>query len=208
MRRLLVIALALGAAIFVAIYAINRREERDDGKQGISFPLSKTVADPAGALPFDPSLPFRLELGRGSAPDGLETVLIEPNGAATFHRRGNMIWDAVNQRRDQQWETCQLQLDQLALTSIARAIIDHRIGQLESQYHADVHDGTQWLLRLTQNNRTKRVYFNNHFPQSIQDFAQLIDEQVSRSGLSQVIWKQVDSQKNDEYQTALWRDTP
>ncbi|MDA0814027.1 MAG: hypothetical protein O3C21_16755 [Verrucomicrobia bacterium] len=34
-------------------------------------------------------------------------------------------------------------------------------------YHADVADGNQWVLAVTQGERQKAIYFNNHFPKSI-----------------------------------------
>jgi hypothetical protein len=158
------------------------------------FLLHKT--DPATTPPFeiDPSRDYRIEFGRGSGMSGLDTVAFGTDGIATLHR-------AMPERG---WETATLTFSKEALARILSTIRGQKIMHMAAGYHANVHDGTQWVLWITQGNQSKSIYFNNHFPDGILRFAQIIDTELQQSGYSGIRWKKVPPEHERDHGKALW----
>jgi hypothetical protein len=59
---------------------------------------------------------------------------------------------------------------------IASSIQTNRLLNLEKAYQAGVYDGSQWVFTLAQGTNSKAVYFDNHFPTEIVEFASKIDQ--------------------------------
>ena len=128
--------------------------------------------DDRPAFTIDSSQPFRLEFGRGSGWDGLNTVKIDQTGQAVLHRM-------KSERREDvtvlSWEVATLQLSPEALAEALQAVESNDLMGLHRAYHEDIADGTQWVLWIKQGEREKSVYFNNRFPSAISAFAQQLD---------------------------------
>jgi hypothetical protein len=154
-----------------------------------NHPLSRVVKDDRPPLRIDPERPWRIEFGRGSGWHGLETVKLDQDGWVVLHRE-----------KSGQWATTTLQLSADAVTGILEAVGANRLVELDRLYHADVFDGTQWVLCIRQGDREKTVYFDNHFPEPILRFATRLDEILVASADPNLRWRRVwgiDYRKHD-----------
>ena len=144
-----------------------------------AFAAGRAITDPAGPMSFDAVKPFKLDFGRGSGMDGLETIAIAENGKVTICRR----------TRDATWESASLRLSAQQLKQIAQATTRHRLPQLAKKYLGTLHDGTQWVLWIRQGTRGKATYFDNNFPSSIRDFANELDAILEEAGIDKLRWE-------------------
>lgn len=130
--------------------------------------------------------------------DGLDTVVIDQDGSLVLHRRK---WETDSGAG---WETASAQLPRESVAGIRKAIEANDLLGLAKAYHADVFDGTQWVLWIRQGSHEKAVYFNNHFPDSILRFADRLDEIVARSAGPNLRWQAVRAFELGEHQRGLW----
>lgn len=143
------------------------------------FVCDRTVADPAGPFSFDPSQPFKLDFGRGSGMDGLETVAIEEDGQTSLYRS----------RIHGKWEHAILPLSSEQVRAVAQAMTRHGLPRLQKAYlNKNIADGTQWVLWIRQGQREKATYFDNSFPSSIRAFASDLDRLLKSAGYDALIW--------------------
>jgi predicted small lipoprotein YifL len=166
-----------------------------------NYPLSKTDRDDRPPFHLDSTQPFLIELGRGSGLDGLNTVKIGQDGAVVFHRLKQKL---QGERVVQSWERASFHLQQGAMVQIVEAVEANRLLELHKGYHADVADGTQWVLWIKQGKRQKSVYFNNHFPKQIIRFAQKLDAILAESGSGKLKWKAVRADLARQHERELW----
>jgi hypothetical protein len=144
---------------------------------------------------------YRLEFGRGSALDGLETIRIDPAGRVALHRmKSERRADAVVQS----WETATLQLSPEVRAGVLKAVEANDLMGLGKAYHADVRDGTQWVLCIRQGDREKAVFFDNSFPRQITAFAEQLDDFLARAGSDTVAWKPVPESEARLHERELW----
>lgn len=193
MKHLIATASAL---VLVAILAWGQGSGLS-GTDPKSFPLSKTV--PAKAPPFkiDPAEDFHIELGRGSGMDGLETVALERNGQVVLHR----LKDEIKGR----WQKAAATLDRAAMDRVLAAVESNKIMEMAAAYHNDeVQDGTQWILWIRQGESSKAIYFNNHFPEGIRNFAKAIDTEIKRAAIPEAKWE--GDAKPRGHEKALWEN--
>ena len=155
------------------------------------FALDHSVAD-SRRLTFSSSLPFRISLGRGSGLYGLETIAIDENLLAVVHRETSAGW-----------ETCRVELTINEWGAIVDAIEQNNLFSLDRAYHANVADGTQWVLWIEQNGQSKTVYCNNFFPDQIRKFADEIDI-VFDIDDDLLEWKSVPDKLIGNHDNRLW----
>jgi hypothetical protein len=202
MRRFTVLGIVL--VITVGISACQSAAEfstlRGD-PLGMNHPLSSIEADSRPAMRFDSSKPYRLEFGRGSGWHGLDTVVLEQDGTVVMHRLKAEKKDEVIH---QYWETGTFQLDTNATQRIAEIISNLNLVDMHRAYHADVHDGTQWVFWIVQGEEEKSIYFNNHFPEVIQDFAVALDSELMSAGSENITWTRVPASKERQHENAIW----
>src|SRR5256885_12477044 len=101
---------------------------------------------------IDPARPFRVEFGRGSGWHGLDTIKFELGGVVVLHRMKEA-------EKGYAFETATLRLPPDAVADVLKAIDTNDLLGLHKAYHADMHDGTQWVLWIKQGEREKSVYF-------------------------------------------------
>jgi hypothetical protein len=65
-----------------------------------------------------------------------------------------------------------------AVTELRRLLVDVDFFRLKRGYHANVHDGTQWLVKARAAGRSKRVYCNNHFPARVIALSEFVRTRV------------------------------
>ena len=150
--------------------------------------------DERPAFTIDSSQAFRLEFGRGSGWHGLDTVRVDQDGGVVLHRR---------QQADV-WETTTLQLPPNALADVLKAVESNGLMGLHREYHADIHDGTQWVLWIKQGEQEKSVYFNNSFPRQITRFAEQLDSILSTAGQDEAAWQPVAVSESRQHERELW----
>lgn len=165
-----------------------------------NFPLHKTEPDPDPNMAFDPTRPYRIEFGRGSGYDGLDTIAIDENGQVVLYRMREE-WDGGLIRP--RWETASSSLDPQARQRIAELIRDLKLLEMGNAYHADVADGSQWVFWLVQGDEEKTIYFDNHFPEPIQDFAVALDRELNLSE-GMFDWNRVPDELADAHAKELW----
>ncbi len=123
----------------------------------------------------DLNRPYLVEFGRGSGWHGLETVKVLADGAVVLHR--------FRDERAGDVETARLVLPPAAPAEVARAIEEHRLVDLQREYHLPNRaDGTQWVLRFPHGDREKVVSFDNRFPPEIRRFAADLDRVLAENG--------------------------
>lgn len=161
---------------------------------GENHPLSKT--EPAKSAPFSVDLgrAFHFELGRGSGMDGLDTVSFGLDGVVTLFR----------QQPAGKWQTTAVRIGPEAIARIFAEVKAQGIMKMPAAYHADVYDGTQWVLWIQQDEKSKAIYFNNYFPKEARALAALVDKELASAGLSNAAWKDVPPKKSREHEKALW----
>lgn len=140
------------------------------------FPLSNVKKDDRPPFRIDPNSPYRIELGRGSGMFGLETVRITQDGNVVLHRQGNAAT----------WFKGTMHLSEDTLKQVLKAVEDNKLIGLHKAYHANVWDGTQWVLWIKQGDNEKAVYCDNYFPPEIVKFSEFLDKVLAASG--NVIW--------------------
>ena len=156
-------------------------------------PVTQT---PATGAPFvvDTSKDFHFEIGRGSGSEGLDTIAFGRDGRATLFR----------QQPQGKWQTTSLELGPEALERVFDSVRSEKVMQMPSAYHAEVIDGTQWILWITQGVHAKAVYFNNHFPKGITRLADLVDKELESAGLKSATWKSVPPMESRKHDQPLW----
>ena len=142
------------------------------------FPLATLKKDDRPPFRIDPTNPYRIELGRGSGQYGLDTVTITQDGEVVLYRRGKMAT----------WFKGTMQLPDEAVGQVLKAVEDNKLLGLHKEYHANVADGTQWVLWIKQGENEKSVYFNNYFPPEIVKFAESLDKLLSENESGNVTW--------------------
>lgn len=166
-----------------------------------SYPLYSIDMDPQREMPFAPAQPFRLEFGRGNSRDGLETIAIDEQGQVVLYR---MKEETEGGAKRHAWETAALSIDADAVQRIAKLIEDLDLLQMNLAYDAKVDDGSQWAFWLVQGDRQKSIFFNNYFPEFIQDFAVALDRELEQAGAGNVEWNPVPPEQAREHDKDLW----
>lgn len=162
----------------------------------MSYPVSKVVKDERPPFRLDLDQPWSITFGRGSGWHGLDTIQLDQEGQAAFHRQSDVFLTS--------WETATAQLPPDAVTKVLESVESNRLLGLDRAFHADVHDGTQWVLWVQQGDREKSVYFDNHFPRPIVQFAAQLDVIVARSVGPSLRWRAVPTAQSRDHERALW----
>jgi hypothetical protein len=203
--RWLVLVGALGAGAWLLPKFVPLPIAISEGYEPFGPPMShrvsKVVKDDRPAFHIDPEQPWRIEFGRGSGWHGLDTAKLDQDGRLVLHRlrqdrEGNVI--ALS------WETTTAQLPPSAVAKVLAAVESNRLLELDKAYHANVADGTQWVLWVRQGDREKSVYFDNHFPERIVRFAEQLDQVVSGSVGPGLRWRAVPSVEDRDHERELW----
>jgi hypothetical protein len=172
---------SLVIAVALVVAGCSGRVERDDRP----------------AFTIDRTQPFWLEFGRGSGWHGLDTIKLDKTGGVVLHRMKSTM----------SWEVAALQLPPEAIAEVLKAVESNGLMRLHKAYHADIHDGTQWVLKIKQGEREKSVYFNNSFPAAITRFAEQLDAILARGGLDRVAWRPVPGREARQHEKGLWDST-
>ncbi len=148
----------------------------------------RVETDDRPAFIIDRTKPFLVEIGRGGYRTGLDTIKVDHTGRIVLHR-------AYHQKRqDDQYdlifEIATLQLSPDALVEVVKAVEANNLMALgKAYYDARIADGTQWVLWIRQGEQEKVVYCDNRFPPAITEFAEQLDEIISRAGLDDSKWQ-------------------
>lgn len=165
-------------------------------EQPRSFPLAEKVSDSKTGWEIQPEQPFHLEFGRGSGREGLDLVTVNGTGQTTMFRINYGL---------SRWETAQMRLSTNTLNQIVKAINRLKITGMAKAYHAKVYDGTQWVFWLKQGKQEKAIYFNNHFPGEIQEFANILTHSLESENVKKVTWSAIPKNKWREHETGIWQ---
>lgn len=158
------------------------------------FPLARSI--PAKTAPFeiDPSAEFHFAFGQGSGMDGLDTLQFGRDGIVTLHRNTSKG----------RWQTATITLDSNSIRRILQTLETENIMGMSAKYHADVSDGSQWILWITQGPRSKAIYFDNYFPQGIRRLAKVLDRELAAAGIATLKWKRVPKKESRLHEASLW----
>jgi hypothetical protein len=139
---------------------------------------------------------WRIEFGRGSGMDGLDTVKIASDGSVILHR--------FKRKGQPEWETTSLSLPPDALAKVLESVAENRLLGMSREYRADVYDGTQWVFWFRQKEAEKSVYFDNKFPRAIKRFAADLDRILQENGLDAAVWQPVQGPAG-QHDRELWK---
>ena len=164
-------------------------------------PLAEVEVDERPPMKLEGDKPFRLEFGRGSGLMGLETITIERDRVVLCRRNFKQI-DEVTWRH---WEVSTNGVGPNFTRKVAELIDNFKILDLHREYHANVFDGTQWVIWISQGKTEKAVYFNNHFPDRVQKFAVALDQELRAVLPKEIQWIPVPKEQSREHEKAIWR---
>jgi hypothetical protein len=135
-------------------------------------------------LPFhlDADKAFHLGLGRGDGRRGLEVITIEQNAQVLLSR-------LTGTRDAPIWQKAEMQLSAELLRQVVAEVNAEHLTGMAKTYTSTLADGTQWVLLITQGNRRKVIYFDNHFPSGITRFSKSLDEILDKGGRQHVTWQ-------------------
>lgn len=124
-------------------------------------------------------------MGWGSGLHGYETIAIDANGKVQFlfHDFG---------AREPHWRLLAFRVPKETLQKLKSLLMDVEYFSLKSQYHAYVHDGTQWFVKVSCREGKKSVYCNNHFPQEIVKISDFLQSTFLGDRASHSISERVD----------------
>ncbi|MCP4396865.1 MAG: hypothetical protein GY801_06150 [bacterium] len=198
----LLLALSMPACAAKNLRTDDIHEETEQMRFPISSPLAQVVKEHRPPFTIDPTAPFLVMFGRGSGRFGLNTAEINEQGTVGLYR-------IRSEERDDAWhlfwETGTLQLSPEDLEVVVDSINTFQPTALHKEYHAEVYDGTQWVLWLKQEPHEKSVYCNNHFPESMYEFSDFLDEFLAEHGLENVTWTKVPQEDYRKHEEELWR---
>ena len=193
-------------AILLLAIGCNDSEEQQSGKLSsvdlgrnpetgeVYFALANSVPD-TRRIKFDSSQVYRIAFWRGSGLDGLETVEIDENLNARLYRQtSNGL------------ETCNISLALNEYGVVTDSIHKNRLFELDRAYHAEVADGTQWIVWIRQNEISKTIYCNNYFPDSLRLFAKDVDS-VFDIDDDLLEWSLVPASLAGDHDTHIWDAT-
>lgn len=158
------------------------------------FPLARSIPSKTAPFAIDPSAEFHFAFGRGSGMDGLDTILFGRDGIVTLHRKTSKG----------RWQTATITLDSNSIRRILETTEAEHIMAMSAKYHADVSDGSQWILWITQGSRSKSIYFDNYFPQGIRRLATVLDSELAAAGIAAMKWKGVPMKESRLHEESLW----
>lgn len=157
--------------------------------------------DERPSFTIDPTQDFRLEFGRGSGLQGLDTVKIDRMGSVVLHR---LKRDYENEKDIYTWQTATLHLTHEAMVDVVKAVEENGLTKLHRAYHENIHDGTQWVFWLKQGEHEKTIYFNNRFPKQITQFAKQLDGILAAAGRDRLAWQAVPEDESRKHERELW----
>jgi hypothetical protein len=171
---------------------------RRRGRVAASHPRVVTAVvepDTRPAFTLDPGKPFVVEFGRGSGWHGLDVVRVDESGSVELQRlTGNGGIEAATMR-----------LSRARVAAVADLVNAAGLtGMGRSYAEPGVHDGTQWVLWVSQPPADKAVYFDNTFPSAITRFAGRLDAVLDAAGRAGVTWTQLPVPEGVARQKALW----
>ena len=160
-----------------------------------NFLWFRTVPAKGAVVEVDPARDFHFEFGRGSGWHGLDTVSFGRDGVVTLFR----------QHPQAGWQRSSLKLDADAIVRIFASVSSEGIMKMRSAYsRTGIRDGTQWILWIEQDGKSKAIYFDNNFPSGISRLAERIDVELA-SGLAGAEWKNVPIQESRKHEKPLWK---
>jgi hypothetical protein len=132
-----------------------------DGKAATNYPLTHTDPETNPSRPtvqdiLDAS-DFTLIVGEGSGWHGYDVIKVRADGTCehTFNDQGGA---------GLVWKRAAFTIDHATVLELRQLLVDIGYFNLPRAYHADVADGTQWVLQVSAAGKHKGVYCNNHFP--------------------------------------------
>ena len=166
-----------------------------------SHPATEVVPDDRPVFHIDPDRPWRIDLGRGSGMDGLDTVTLDQSGRVRLYQHTE-AW--LHNEIGLPWETAEGRISPDAVAAVLAAAASNRLTELQHKYLTNVCDGTQWILRVRQGENEKAVYFDTHFPDAVLRFAAKLDEIVAADVGAGLRWRPVLGVDRPGPQRELW----
>lgn len=139
-----------------------------------AFPLARTDDDPPGRAVANADVitceDFVFAMGEGSGWSGYDTIRLTADGECRYTFAGPVTAraDPVHGKvYEQKWLRAEFQVDLATVGTLRQLLVNIGYFRMKRAYHADVHDGTQWVVRVDAGGRVKGVYCNNFFPAEI-----------------------------------------
>lgn len=145
----------------------------DGNGAATNFALSKTEPDsPSARLSAADLLgagDFEFRMGEGSGMYGYDVIKVGADGRCQYTAlERTLTYDPVAKAyRRPGWRRADFTADPATVRDLRQLLADVGYGALPKGYHANVCDGTQWLVKAQAGGRRKGVYCNNHFPAEI-----------------------------------------
>jgi hypothetical protein len=145
---------------------------------------------------------YRIELGRGSAWNGLNTISIMRDKKVRVVRLRKELGDASVIHR---WEETELEMSGEKKAEIVNAINRFKILGLERAYvDKNIVDGDQWVLWVSQGKKSEAFYFDNCFPEAVRKFGNFVDAKIEEKGIEERRWKNIPDGLKREHEKAIW----
>jgi len=102
------------------------------------------------------------------------------------------------------WETATMQLLPDDVKTLIKSLEQFQILKMSKAYHANVSEGTQWILLIQQGNYEKSIYFDNHFPDNIFAFSRFLDDLLVKRGFLDFTWQAIPENEPKNHENELW----
>jgi len=220
-------ALKLFIIICILVSCNDNSQQKNPGESATKSQASKPDT-------FKVNETFKISLGRGSGFRGLNVVEINDKANVMLYRRSSVRKTAqvkfdknnikqisrflskggkiqVDDKKNLHvtvnlfWEESTLKITKESLREIIHLLNQLDLINLKETYsNPKVMDGSQWILRLTQGEKDKAIYFNNNFPVQIKTFAEKLDKILNNNGLKTLKWTAVPYENSGKHDDALW----
>lgn len=146
--------------------------------------------------PIQPDQKFEIQFGRGSGWHGLDLLRITSDGEAWFEYQ--------TETDNGVWHRKRFHVGDQRLADLRDAINALNPWGMAAAYHGNVHDGTQWVLLVRVDGKSKSVYFDNNFPGRITQFAGFIDRAILEPLAEPIAPEVVPARHHRKHEKDIW----
>jgi hypothetical protein len=138
---------------------------------------------------------FVFVLGQGSGWHGYNVLRIDSDGHCEFTYGGEQTG---------KWKRASFALSSDELVALKSQLIELNLFASNRAYLSDVHDGTQWFVKLQANGRHKAIYCSNYFPAEVVKLSRFLADKILPQHKSEIDVAATIELKPDEREHETW----
>ena len=167
-----------------------------------SYPAQSILLDHQPAFRLDPTAAWTVSFGRGGPPIGYNMVWMNEQGTV------RLLYYAETHAPEGGWHEVgkkgMLTLSAEEIGTFIEYVNASPLLDMPKAYRAAWYDGDHWAVTIQQGVHHKTLYFHNHFPEAIIEFANTLDQILIRHGLFEIAWETISWEEANRYEKTLW----